>query len=518
MIGAAVTKRDWGGGAGQEPASSSGSDAPKVTQDGDIPPSTTRHTNQGGARVGPEAAPQQEAATGREADPSSGSGNDDPPNCALSTLKEARNRACPFESARHFEADGKRWCAFHMPVEASDGTPTAKATWTHDELNEFMLTPIGELLKEAASGSAALDLSFSHFPKMALLKSSPAPSIAEGPGCSIKFDHAVFHDAVFFQLRFGPSTSFHHTRFKARADFRGSVFVHDAYLWNAVFDDIAQFMGVVFFRSLNMGTIVFNKSADFTDATFGDGITMHNAKFHGDLIFAATGPKAELKGITQLLARRAEFLGEARFMNRDFFGVTDFRESTFAKAPDFHGCLLHQATSFPRRAAFQDIESPEAASRYRTLFQAMGNVRDHENEAMFFALQQETLRRSMKWYEPLRAVSWVYDKASDYGQSIARPLVLFISTQLLFGLVYFGLGACHQGALEGVAGAAAVFTGQQVFRPFFVWTDSIDKWPRGQLAAATAWWPFVLATVQTLVSILAIYFLALGTRWRFRRW
>ena len=122
------------------------------------------------------------------------------------------------------------------------------------------------------------------------------------------------------------------------------------------------------------------------------------------------------------------------------------------------------------------------------------------------------------WYEPLRAVSWVYDKASDYGQSIARPLVLFISTQLLFGLVYFGLGACHQGALEGVAGAAAVFTGQQVFRPFFVWTDSIDKWPRGQLAAATAWWPFVLATVQTLVSILAIYFLALGTRWRFRRW
>lgn len=450
-----------------------------------------------------------------DTDPQSASAN---PACCVSTARHAAHHKCPFGALAHFTVGERSWCAFHLPLETDEGEPTPKATWTDEEVNDLMLKPLGALLQEATKASSKLDLSFVHFPRMLLLRDLPKSESEERPFHSIRFDRAVFHKEVFFQLNFGFDVSFMHTRFKARADFRRSQFAFAVFFMHATFDDIAQFMNVPFAGSVNLVQATFKKSADFTDATFGDEVSINGASFGGNFVFHATGPKSQAKGITRLHAQRVQFQSEAKFSNRDFFGETNFRDSTFALAPDFHGCALHHATYFPGSSGFLDVASPLAASRYRTLFHGMGSVRAHDDEAMFFALQQRTLRRSLKWHDPLRLVSWIYDAASGYGQSIARPLLMLLAAQLVFGSAYLLLGAIHLNSVDRALGPASAFTWQQVFRPFAVWLDPIDRWPRSKLADVSAAWPFVLATAHTLFSALCISFLALGTRWRFRRW
>ena len=110
------------------------------------------------------------------------------------------------------------------------------------------------------------------------------------------------------------------------------------------------------------------------------------------------------------------------------------------------------------------------------------------------------------------------DIRTDYGQSIARPLIMFALVQLLFCSMYLLLGAQHLDGISRAVGPALAFGWQQVLRPFSVWADAVERWPRRDLADVRAAWPFVLGTAQTLVSALCLYFLALGTRWRFRRW
>ena len=92
--------------------------------------------------------------------------------------------------------------------------------------------------------------------------------------------------------------------------------------------------------------------------------------------------------------RGARFDKRAVFTSRRFLDSTDFRKATFAIAPEFHNCSLHQSTDFSG-AQFMDrkgSEDVDAAMAYLTLKLAMARVRATDEEARFYGYEQQSLR------------------------------------------------------------------------------------------------------------------------------
>jgi uncharacterized protein YjbI with pentapeptide repeats len=386
------------------------------------------------------------------------------------------------------------------------------------------LEPLGKLIAAASVSGKTLDLSFVIFRNHNLLRGPTAPQIEPDAGSaravSVKFDYAKFEGMAFFQgVQFGPGTSFQGTEFRARADFRGSTFLGDAYLWNAVFADLAQFMDVPFCGAVFMKGSRFAKSADFSGATFAGLINIDNVRFEALADLSTAELADDTRQIVGVNGRGTIFSAEAVFRNREFTGLTDFEGAVFTIAPDFHGCGLHQATYFPGLGGFPDTATTRAASRYRTLGQAMADMRAHDEEAMFFALQQRALRAQRPFYDPVRLFSWFYDVSSDYGQSLSRPLGLLVGTCAGFVVLYLVGARCHTGSWDVAVPAAFEFCAQQLFRPLAVWSEAgSPKWPVNAIARAHSAWPLILATGQTLLTATWLYMIALGIRWRFRRW
>ncbi len=444
--------------------------------------------------------------------------------CAVSEDKWAAHQKCTFDSPELFDFASKQWCAFHLPTADAAGAKSQKGNWSPEEEARLFLEPLSRFIAAASVSGETLDLSFVVFRNHNVIRGPTAPHGEPDAGSSravsIKFDRARFEGMAFFQgVQFGLGTSFHGTEFKARADFRWSTFLGDAYMWNIVFADLAQFMGVPFSGSLFMKGTRFANSADFSDATFSGSINFDNARFEALADFSTAESADGTRNIVGVHGRGAVFAAEAVFRNREFTGVTDFEGAVFSVAPDFHGCALHQATYFPGLRGFPDTSTARAASCYRTLGQAMADMRAHDEEAMFFALQQRALRAQRAVYDPVRLFSWFYDVSSDYGQSLSTPLALLVGTCVGFVALYLIGARCHTGSWDLAVSAAFEFCAQQLFRPLAVWSEAgSPKWPVNAIARPHSAWPLILATTQTLLTATWVYMIALGIRWRFRRW
>jgi hypothetical protein len=216
---------------------------------------------------------------------------------------------------------------------------------------------------------------------------------------------------------------------------------------------------------------------------------------------------------------RARFDGPAVFSNRRFTDTTSFADVTFHSAPEFHNAVLHQGTDFTG-AVFKD-RSGGAAPAYRTLKLAMEQVRARDEEGMFYALEMESRRRRKDTPKAVKLFSLLYEAGSDYGRSLARPLVLLGGVTLLFYFLYAALGTDGR---EAYPGAPLRFVLEQIVRPFALLTADYARaagtsdyagWVRALLDGA----PFAaraLAAIQSLASLglIALFLLALRRRFR----
>jgi len=434
------------------------------------------------------------------------------PVCAVHLSEVRRGQPCQFPHLPLFEFEGKHWCAFHLPT--GNGSPKDK--WTPEELQAHLHGQLARAVGVAAEKKTSLDLSDAVFPENLLLDGTQGP----GRPVSIKFERTVFSKALFFRsFRLGAGTMFQDVHFEGRADFRGVLFERSAAFFEVTFGDIAQFMGVKIPGEALFYNTKFMKEADFSGAEIADDLRLDGAHFVEKADFSAP---LESKGsilLAGVFARDTRFDGEVTFRNRTFGGEVDFSSATFGVAPEFHGCKLHQATRFGGPKAFPDTRSSAAAARYRTLAHAMGDMRAHDEEAMFFTLQHRALRRSRPIYDPIRVFSAWYDALSSYGQSLARPLALLATANAAAFLAYAGL-AFHRGAgpLHS-AQLGALFAFQQLFRPLGIWIKLEEPtWPFGALGGRGDAIVLLLGTLQPIVTAAALYLLALGIRWRFRRW
>lgn len=98
--------------------------------------------------------------------------------------------------------------------------------------------------------------------------------------------------------------------------------------------------------------------------------------------------------------------------------------------PKFHGCELHQDTSFEGAEFPKPTGSEEAARAFRTLKLAFSKQQAIREEQRFFKLEmeEETLRETgLK-----RQLFVTYKYFSDYGFSITRPFTLLIFFPALY--------------------------------------------------------------------------------------
>lgn len=328
-------------------------------------------------------------------------------------------------------------------------------------------------------------------------------------------------EASFVRAEFKNRTEFRETEwhgdvqfdkatFDQRADFSNALFRGIGQFHEAVFRRKALFVGTAFGGEANFANARFDREAFFNAVTFGGPLMVHDATFGSDALFGVGNKglvtRREIPGkldihdrISMASFRRTVFSGRADFSNRDFVGKTGFRDAIFKIAPEFYGAGLHQDTDFAG-AKFLDHkgnDQVDAARAYRTLKLAMEQARATREQAMFFRHEQRSLRLRPDTRRSLKAISWLYEVSSDYGESPIRPLVGVGLAFVAFFLIYFAIQTSGK-LLIGWAeiSEALFFTAQQLFMPFRVFITNPPP-------------PLGLVLLTALHSLLNISFIAL---------
>jgi hypothetical protein len=102
----------------------------------------------------------------------------------------------------------------------------------------------------------------------------------------------------------------------------------------------------------------------------------------------------------------------------------------------------------PRSSLFQLLGfnyaiDPNAAAKYRALRALAVDANDHIREMEFLANE---MRARRFWHDKPFGfgsgrfwVGWLYEKLSDFGRSIWRPLYIWFALQMIYAVIYFAM-------------------------------------------------------------------------------
>lgn len=437
--------------------------------------------------------------------------------CAV-TLKKFNNLlVCQFELPEEelISFSNRQWCCFHLPVKDEVGNKSQKALWSENE-NEDFNSSIENLIKENNHVNKAHNFRHVIFPSFF--------------STSIQFQNDAFFSYCEFKAgakfkgRFYKDALFDNTKFEHSVFFNGLTFVKNVSFKNAEFIVEADFHNAIFYKKISFKYAIFYGDVMFENTAFLSEAIFTHAKFHQSVNFFTNDQKIDFrddKPCFKNLVSFAEtrFYGKATFTNRVFYGKTIFTDCVFHVAPEFHGCKLHQDTNFPSEKGFLDTGSPEAAKAYRTLCLSMADFKARQEEAMFYALEQKSLRPTMKRVD--KFLSCLYWITTNYGQSTGKAIISFIILNCLFLGLYATLMSptinFHPYDIDlHILFDATKFTFQQIVKPFNVLTDFnlIHKIHVTYIKKGIF---FLLATIQSIASLGVVALILLTIRWRFKR-
>lgn len=429
---------------------------------------------------------------------------------------------CQFDEDEVVSAGGARYCVFHLP-------PKEKKNWTNARIEGFN-NQIMEILNLARIRKQLADLSGVVFPG-AIRFGSNDRNLTPLPGTvflkavfldDADFRGVVFEDIVLFDhSRFHGQALLYNVRYEGEAHFSHAQMGSNVHLGDSLFNNHAYFQGTHLAVNLFCSNTTFQGRAWFQSALLSGFAYFQDCTFTGEADFSIGNAEEKRLSFKNVTFAGSHFCGRAAFTNRRFLGQTDFSNATFEVAPEFHGCVLHQDTDFSG-AGFLDrgkvTISPNlgagsrqvsAARAYRTLKLAMENIRNSEDEARFFAYEQECVRADPNTPTSAKVVSWCYDKTSDYGQSIHKPLFFLLGASLAFFLInYITLGGHYVGFSRGAYDyltRVSRFTLRQIVQPFSL----IQQEETPFLNSA-------LAIVQGLLNLIFISLTLVAIRRRFK--
>ena len=477
--------------------------------------------------------------------------------CCFHMEIDGEERGCQFASETEFTTlgDGATWCRFHLPMRDAAGSPSPKAGWDNTEIDQFnraVFAVIDTAIAAEGEDDRLADLTGGVFPGRIDFtrydKEHPFPPVSfhraafsgDADFSEAAFSgYASFREAAFSryadfsEAAFSGYAYFHEAAFSGRAYFREAAFSGDAYFSEAAFSGYAYFREAAFLGDASFSEAAFSGYANFPGAAkaTGRGGRRYDMRLTGapgdDGAWAAKGEALSPATPSRSRFQRIDFSGctfggPADFNNRRFTDTTSFRGAVFERAPKFHNANLHQDTDFTG-TKFPDVTSENAVRNYRTLKLAMENVRARQEEAMFFAYEQRSLRKREDTPRMTRWASAIYDGVAEYGQNFVLPVLWMLFVSAAFADVYAGVLLKTRDLALATSPACdfdiLAFSLRQVFRPFEVWSAHLDLVgpfacygvPDGARMALR-----ILATLQTLITfgLFTLFLLALRKRFR----
>jgi hypothetical protein len=329
---------------------------------------------------------------------------------------------------------------------------------------------------------------------------------------------------------------------------------------HAVIDCYQHFSGHTFLDNVNFHHVEFMNHAMFQAATFEKIVNFDGAIFLNGADFS----NARFKG--QASCQRITTSG----------GILNFSNARFERAPVFHETKLPQGSAFDRTTfpikyrRLSQAEAEQETRAFRTLKQAAASYRGQQDEAEFFALEQNARRIAFlaphlvwkesswrehksglgelfgryawsdfrKWrfsFSPLEwFISLLYNCISGYGRSPSRAIFCFALANVVAFAVFlfaFDFGSCSSKRIDYCSVSAIMPVSSSIASP---WPWQKEMSPPAHLVIQNLLNPSGLVSEKALISVhdpvmlvisiaqfaasyLILFLVALAVRTRFQK-
>jgi hypothetical protein len=329
---------------------------------------------------------------------------------------------------------------------------------------------------------------------------------------NVGFDRVKFHGLLNMDNAvFEGKTQFRGTLFSA-ASFCKSKFVTDAnFGWEQFstvtgqlektagkariptkFRDNLDFSFTVFEGKTNFHSVVFNGKVDFISSSFMSFASFSSSKFSGSAVFSSVKFKSTTSfKEARFLTHVQEFNETELYDGTDFTLPEDFRENW----PPLHGDGIMPAD-----------KQKKAYNRLRLFMNKSMQI----DEEQFFHRMEMRCKHVLA-SKPHKPIYWVFDKLSEYGSSVTRPLIGL----LFLIMVGWPLMLVHLEMRDPATGAQ--------FWTSLGWSISnslpflgLGKVYLGDVIRDLPGWLKYVGGLQTFCGFILLFFLGLGLRNRFR--
>ncbi|MBI1329023.1 MAG: hypothetical protein GC166_03855 [Alphaproteobacteria bacterium] len=265
-------------------------------------------------------------------------------------------------------------------------------------------------------------------------------------------------DARFDSATFTRGAWFDNATFSGNAWFRDATFSGGAnFSGTGPFEKRASFEYARFYRGVEFSGRTFRERTEFSKARFHGVPKFHGAKLHPDTRFQNAWFSGESYALPPL---SREWFYEALLHRSNQEAIKEERPAARTrlaiwmqgrrrmwdrrgllgrwKAPRFGGWLF-ETRRFPELAMVgtarnKDAEEYEIA--YRQLRRLCADIGSIEYEGLFHALELKAHRARTDTQIPARIASWLYEMLSDYGRSMARPMLALLNAWFLAVIFY----------------------------------------------------------------------------------
>jgi hypothetical protein len=251
----------------------------------------------------------------------------------------------------------------------------------------------------------------------------------------------------------------------------------------------------------------------FSAATFGEGdVNFESALFGGRLTIST--------------CKNTEAIKSFRFKNSQFDNAVTLEGLTLSCVLDLINTSLKNQISLDgltcqlnrhrEKFGFKIVSDTKDVARFRRLKEICENNKDHELALAFHSNEM----RAKRWHKTGLLASlgdMIYSGVCDYGQSVSRPLVLWLGSILLFVFPYAALMQSFTFSLK-TAWAVLMFSAFNSI-PFLNMAkgareEGLETLFGTQVDTFSTVYPIM--GVQGIVSLLLLFLVGLGLRNRFR--
>lgn len=236
------------------------------------------------------------------------------------------------------------------------------------------------------------------------------------------FNGFIFPGAVsFVRAKFNCDIIIDGCSFRGDVDFMSAKFGGDLWITNGSFDGVCGFNGCIFSGIIRIARCIFSCGVYFDRSSFSADT------FIGDVLFS---------DYVSFLSVECE--DDFRLEDIVFGSVPDFVLAKFREPPQLDFIHIAPPRQWP---TFPDRRAPAA---YRALKRLAIAGHDRDRELEFFAGEIRASRKvsDFPWLGyglPAFGRFWIgmaYDVFSDFGRSVARPLMAWLAVALVCSVYY----------------------------------------------------------------------------------